>query len=295
MKYRRTGLRTWSVFVLLFFFVGGVAGALPDQGARGSGDWAPPDVDDAVPPVDPDVPCSLPEVVAGATQRVEEFLVNMQRFSAKERAQFVEFDKKGISHDVASAVFSYVAYIHEVRPGSLTVEEYRNDSVGVQSFPSSLATTGTAAYALLFHSDYVKDFAWTCEGLARLQGQPAWQLHFVQLPNPSNNFHGYRVAGAYYQVKLRGRAWISQDRHEVLRLETDLLEPIPAARLLKEHVAVEYGPVDFPKRDLRLWLPQSSEIFMDYRSRRYRHRHSFSDFKLFWVDTEQRSEAPRKR
>jgi len=294
MKHGKFGLCTWFTFVLLFS-VAGMRAAAVDRTGHETSNWAPPDVDQSIPPVTTDVPCPLPEVVARASQRVEELVVNMQRFSATERAQFVEFDKKGVSHNVATAVFSYVAYIHEVRPGQLTVEEYRNDSVGVQSFPTRLATTGTAAFALIFHPHYIKDFTVTCEGLAQFNGHPAWQLHFAQRPDRSNNFRGYRVAAAYYRVKLRGRAWISQDSHEVLRLETDLLAPIPEIPLLKEHISIDYGPVYFPKRDLRLWLPQSTDIFMDYRSHRYHHQHSFSDFKLFWVDTEDRAEGSRKR
>lgn len=218
----------------------------------------------------------------------------MQRFSATERIQFTQFDKNGAPRPATTAVFSYVSYIHEVRPGQLAVEEYRNDTVAVQAFPARMATTGTAAFALIFHPYYVNDFLVTCEGLGQWNGQAAWQLHFVQRPDRSNNFRGYRVGPAYYPVRLKGRAWISQDDHQVLRIETDLAGTIPEIRLLKEHCSIDYGPVEFRKRHVRLWLPQSTEIFMDYRSRRYHLTHSFSDFKLFWVDTEEVAGRPRR-
>lgn len=294
MKHDRSEL--WKQLTLVFLLsVAGVAPAAVDKAAHEVGNWAPPDVDQAVPPARTDVPCPLPEVLADASQRVEELVVNMQRFSATERAQFVEFDKKGVPHNIATAVFSYVAYIHEDRPGQLTVEEYRNDSVGVQSFPTRLAATGTAAFALIFHPLYIHDFTVTCEGLAYFNDTPAWQLHFVQLPDRSNNFRGYRLAAAYYPVKLKGRAWISKDSHEVLRLETDLLRPIQEIPLLREHISIDYGPVYFQNRDLKLWLPQSADIFMDYRAHRYHHQHSFSGFQLFWVDTEEKTKGPRQR
>jgi len=294
MKHDRYEI--WKQFALvLLLFVGGVATGAVDQAAHQGGSWAPPDIDQAVPPANTDVPCPLPEVLSGVAHRVQDLVVNMQRFSATERAQFVEFDKRGVPHNTATAVFSYVAYIHEDHPGQLIVEEYRNDSVGVESFPTRLATTGTAAFALIFHPHYIRDFTVTCEGLAQLNGKPAWQLHFAQLPDHSNNFRGYRVAAAYYPVKLKGRAWISTDSHEVLRLETELLRPIQEIRLLKEHISIDYGPVYFQKRDLKLWLPQSADIFMDYRGNRYHHQHSFSDFQLFWVDTDAKSKGPAPR
>lgn len=216
----------------------------------------------------------------------------MQKFSARETLEYAEIAPNGLPQSTHTTVFTYVADIREVRPGQLLVDEYRNDSLGAQTFPSCLATTGTAAFALIFHPYYVKDFNVTCEGLGQVDGRPAWQVHFVQRTDRINNFRGYRVANNYYPVQLKGRAWISQDSHQVLRLETDLLHPIPEIKLMREHVVIDYGPVRFPRRDVSLWLPQSATIHMDYRKHRYVHRHSFTDYQLFWVETEQATRVP---
>ncbi len=234
--------------------------------------------------------CVLADVLNAASKRVEEFVVSMQRISATERVEFDEMDRAGNVRNTARAKFTYVAYIHEVRPHQLTVDEYRDDSVGVQNFPSKLATTGTAAFALIFHPEYLKDFSMHCESLTDMNGRKAWELHFEQ--SRSNNFRGYRSANLYFPIMLKGRAWIDAETYEVLRLETDLLKAIPEIPLLLDHIAIDYGTVKFPKRSLQLWLPQRAEIDMDYRGHRYRHKHVFSDFQLFWVDTDEKVKGP---
>jgi hypothetical protein len=235
--------------------------------------------------------CVLPDVLSRASKRVQALVDNMQKFSATEQAEFEEFDQRGLSRGTSKAKFNYVAYISEIAPQQLNVEEYRNDSVTPQNFPSKLATIGTAAFALLLHPNYLKDFSVTCEGQTDWHGRRAWRLHLSQ--THPNNFRGYRVANRYFPVMLVARAWIDAATFEVLHLETDLLHPIPQIPLLREHVRVDYGDVSFHRRNLQLWLPQSADIYMDYRNHRYHHHHAFSNFQLFWVDTDQKVKAPK--
>jgi hypothetical protein len=48
---------------------------------------------------------------------------------------------------------------------------------------------------------------------------------------------------------------------------------------------VEYEPVQFQKRSAKLWLPESAELYLDFKGRHLHRRHSFSNFLLFPVDT----------
>ncbi len=276
------------VVILLLVLAAALAALAGDQ--KSSGPWGPPDIDTVVPPVDTAAPCPVGDVLAGASKRVKELVTNMQRFSATERIEYFEADKYNASHMTAKAKFMYVAYIHEVRPGQLAVEEYRDNSLGLQNFPTNIAASGTAAFALILHPDYVNDFRFVCEGVADREGHPAWQLRFAQ--QKKNNFHHYRVANNIYRVDLKGRVWIDQKTHDVLRLETDLLQPMPEIPLMREHITINYGDVRFDKRKVNLWLPQNADIYMDYRGKRYHHSHSFSDFQIFWVETEEKTKSP---
>jgi hypothetical protein len=57
---------------------------------------------------------------------------------------------------------------------------------------------------------------------------------------------------------------------------------------------VDYGPVQIQSRKLELWLPQRVEAYWEISSRRVILYHTFSNFKLFSVDTEQNVEKPKQ-
>ena len=254
--------------------------------------WPPADVDGAVPAVALDTPCSLPEVLSAASGRVKELVTNLQQFTATEWLEHEQVDGSGNAGRKETRTFTYLAAIEQIRPGMLSVDEYRNGATALEAFPARLATTGLAALALIFHPYYLEDFEMTCEGLGQWRGQPAWQLHFRQRNDRPSRIRSYSVKQVGYPVKLKGRAWIAADTFQVVRLETDLAEEIPAIRLRTEHLTIEYRPVQFRKRRVELWLPESADLYFDFKGHRYHRRHSFSDFRLFAVDVDQTIHPP---
>ena len=254
--------------------------------------WAPPDIDESVPVVPRDAPCPLATVLEETSHRALELSDNLQKFSAKERIEHREFGKNGKVRGPTTGNFNYVAEIHQAETGTAYIEEYRLGVNGAQEATSPLVDTGTAAFALIFHPRHIDEFAMTCEGLADVGGRPTWLVRFAQRPDRTNDFHAYRVKGQLYRASLKGRAWVAVDDYEVVRLEADLMEPIPAIELQKEHLVIEYAPVEFHRRNLRLWLPESATLYVDFRGRRYARTHQFSDFELFSVDTVEKVKEP---
>jgi len=151
-------------------------------------------------------------------------------------------DGSGNAGRKETRTFAYLAAIERIRPGILSVDEYRNGATSLEAFPARLATTGLAALALIFHPYYVTDFEMSCEGLGQWRGQPAWQVHFRQRDDRPSRMRSYWVNHLWYPVKLKGRAWIAADTYQVVRLETDLAEEIPAIRLRSEHLATQQEP-----------------------------------------------------
>jgi len=93
---------------------------------------------------------------------------------------------------------------------------------------------------------------------------------------------------------LRGRAWVATDSYQIVRMETDLVSTLPQIRLFADHTLVEYGPVRFKSRDVEMWLPQSAEMYSDWRGKRMHRRHSFSNYVLFSVDEKERISEPKR-
>jgi tetratricopeptide (TPR) repeat protein len=247
--------------------------------------WAPADIDEAVPPVRTDTACPLPQVLKETSKHTQDLIENLQRISASERIDQIDIGKNGKSRNAGTQVVNYVAQIEENSLGYPTMTEYRYASSGMRQ--PSLVDTGTVAFALIFHPSHLENFDFRCEGLTDLQASPVWQVHFQERPDESKSFHAMRVGGSVYLPRLKGRAWIATDTFQVLRIETDLVSPIPQIDLQVEHLVIAYAPVDFQKRHVRLWLPESASLYIGYRGHRYERKHNFSDFQLFWVDAGQ--------
>jgi tetratricopeptide (TPR) repeat protein len=257
--------------------------------------WLPPDIDERVPPVESGVPCNLEEVIAKSGKRVQELIANVDQFTATEAVTHVSINKWGFLSHPLKFEFNYLVSIKKNRLGLLNVDEYRDVHYSAAQFPDGITTTGLPALVLIFHPSNVQNFALACEGLARSHGAPAWQIHFRQRADKPNTIRTYQIGthGPVFPVALKGRAWISADNFQIVRLETDLVAPLPQIRLVADHAAIEYAPVHFHTRNLDMWLPQIAEVFYDWRGRRSHRRHSFKNYLLFSVDDEQRISEPK--
>jgi tetratricopeptide (TPR) repeat protein len=258
--------------------------------------WMPPDVDEKVPPVEPGTTCALDEVVKKAGQRIEEFVRNVDRFTATELLTHESISKWGMVSSPEQRKFDYVVSVQEVAKGFLNVDEYRSSSNNSPvNFPDGVESNGLPAQVLIFHPYNVGSFEISCEGLTRWNGGLAWQVHFRQRSDRPNRIREYKLGmdGQSYPVAMKGRAWIAADTFQITRLETDLIAPIPQIRLAADHTAIEYGPVQFKNRKVDMWLPQTAEVYYDWRGKRVHLRHSFSKYLLFSVDDKQKISAPK--
>jgi hypothetical protein len=257
--------------------------------------WLPPDIDEKMPPVEPGAACALDEVVKNAGERVREFVKNVDRFTATEAITHETINRSGLASFPEKFKFDYLVSIEEIKPGSLDVEEFRSHAYSAYGFPDGIVYRGLPALRLILHPDNVGGFAMTCEGLAHWNGALVWQVHFRQRSDRPNTTKSYRVGdmGPSYPVALKGRAWIAADSYQTLRLETDLVAPLPEIRLVADHTVVEYGPVNFRKHTVEMWLPQTAEFYYDWRGHRGHRVHRFTNYLLFSVDDRQRISAPK--
>jgi len=257
--------------------------------------WLPPDLDERMPPVEPGATCALDEVIQKAERRVEEFVGNVDRYTATESLFHESINKWGLASSRETRKFDYVASIEEVKRGFFNFEEFRKSHTSQEEFPDGVATLGMPALALIFHPYNSGNFEMNCEGLARWNGRIAWQVHFRQRADKPNTIRSFRMGfqGPSHPVALKGRAWIDAESYQIVRLETDMIAPLPEIRLVADRTAIEYGPVHFRERNVDMWLPSSAEVYSDWRGRRFHRRHSFSNYLLFAVDEKQRISAPK--
>jgi hypothetical protein len=277
------------------------ASKLPDTA------WQPPGIDRGTPPVAAGVTCPYEKVIEGTSKRVEQFVDDVAKFAAIEDLLHERLDEMGNPTTKETRKFDYAASISQTRPGVVLVDEYRTERYGVEDLPDQFADRGFAALALVFHPAMRDDFRMACEGLGDWHGQATWLIHFRQREDRPNRIQSYLVGTSNYPVDLKGRAWITADKFQIVRIESEMVSPLPEIQLLAEHQITEYGPVPFPKKNTELWLPKSAEVYMHFRGHRYYRKHSFAKYMLFSVEETQKdreakhdptgpgSTSPRKR
>lgn len=255
--------------------------------------WQPAGIDTNRPSVATGVACPAENVIQQSGARVEEFVGDVSRIAAIEHLLHEQLDEIGQPITKETRTFNYVASVSESTPGFISVEEYRAEHLGVADFPDQIASSGFTTLALVFHPVMRDNFEMVCEGLGEWQGQATWLVHFKQRDDRPARMHDYKVGSQVYALKLKGRAWITADKFQIVRIESELVSPVPQIRLAGEHQVVEYGPVPFAKKNMQLWLPKSAEIYLDFRRHRYYRRHSFDHYMLFSVDAEEKRKEPK--
>jgi len=258
--------------------------------------WIPPNVDEFLPGVEPGIACPLREILDGAADHVREFMKSVDRITATEHLNHQVVNEWGLGTREEKRSFNYVVSISEVSPGYLSVEEYRNGTTDLSVFPDAIATTGLPAAVLVFHPYYRDDYDMRCEGLGQWKDSRAWQIHFSQKPKKPSRLRGYRAAvdGPLTPIAFKGRAWIQENTHQVVRMETDLQSAMPEIKLFAEHMDIEFGPVTFHSQKENMWLPASADIYFDLRGRRIRRRNTFTNYLLFTVNEKQSISAPKE-
>ena len=254
--------------------------------------WGPPGVDEVKPAVAGDVACPYQHVIDESGQRIKQLVDNISRFAAVENMVHEQLDQIGNPITKQSRKFDYIATISEKTPGLLATDEYRNLRYGTADLPDGIVTMGFMTLALIFHPEMRDDFQMTCEGLGEWRGQATWLMHFQQRDDKPNRFADYVVGTNRYPMKLKGRAWISAKTFQIVRIESDLANPLP--KLPIQHSIVEYGPVHFQQKNEELWLPQNVDIYFELRRHRYHRRHSFDHYMLFSVNSEDKSPLIKK-
>jgi hypothetical protein len=233
-------------------------------------------------------------VLDGAGKRIVDLVQNVDRFTATEILTHRPIDRSGSLGSPIVVKFDYLVSFAEGQNGLLHVDEFRNGNLSLEQFPTHIATIGTPSMVLIFHPRYADNFKMQCEGLGEWHGQLAWQVRFEQRTDRPNRTLSFVVNRNTYNVNLRGRAWILADSFQVARLETDLVQAIPQIRLRLYHESVEYRPAQSSINNLQLWLPASTELYMDFQGHRFYREHSFTDFQIFSVKMQYQVADPKE-
>lgn len=262
----------------------------PEKKAKSSSDfWYPLDVDS---PVRSDVsssPCVLSDALEKSAARAEDLVANLQNFTAQEKIEYRSLRGANTVLEHGAGMFDYTV-VFQQSMGGFAVQEGRTPEKGSQAFPASRQDVGLPTLALIFLSNFQSEYEMKCDGVAEWKGQRAWIVHFQQRSDRTSHTVLFRAKDVAYPAKLKGRAWIVQDAGsdtgEVIHVETSLMEAIPAANVRRMYLSIDYAPVQFRTQDVRIWLPQAVDAYGDFGDHRTIINHTFTNFLLYSVRTD---------
>ncbi len=257
-------------------------------------EWDPPEVDAPFPSISTAQPCALPEVLRKAGQRADELINHLENFDAQEQVRFEQTDAQGMIERSMEAKFDYLVDFGE-HSGHKLHETRTLVAITGDRELSGHVDVGMPAFALIFHPALQGDYEMRCGGLSQWNNQPAWVVYFQQRKGKRPRTVSIATATGVYPLSLKGRAWIAADSGQIMHLETNLTAGIVVLQLLANAVSVDYAPVKFKSQNAEVWLPQSAVVYSEYYERRTIIRHTFSDFQLFSVRTQQVIQKPNQQ
>jgi hypothetical protein len=254
--------------------------------------WAPPQVDEPLRDHVSSLPCVLSDILEHTGARANELYDSLESFSAQERIEYQASDHMGYLQDARTGTFDYVVLFGQT-PGGTTVQESRKPKPGSHLLAVFSQDVGLPEMALMFLPEIQDDYEMSCEGTGEWNGQRTQVVHFVQRKDKPNHTLSFRDSkGAARPARLKGRAWIAADSGEVLHMETSLMEEIPAAKVRHWYLSIDYAPVQFRSQNVRMLLPQAVDAYYDFEDHRTTAYHTFADFMLFSVQTDQAIQKP---
>jgi hypothetical protein len=282
--------------------------------------WDPPRVDAPIRSLSAMPPCVLPDVLKMAGDRAVELIDHLQNFIAHEQIRYEQTASLSMAGPTGVTGFGPIPgqpenmsftgrfdYIVDFgkRSEPLHVREHRTPLKGTANANlDTIVGKGLPVLALIFHPSMQGDYEMRCEGSATRNDQPAWVVYFAQKKGKRPRTVTMETASELAlhdpnareirPLRLAGRAWIGANSGQVVHLETNLLEKLPLIELEESAFSVDYAPVKFQAQNVEAWLPQFAIGYTDYAGRRMIVEHTFSDFQLFSVQTQDVIQKPKE-
>jgi len=268
---------------------------LPSVSAASVTPWAPPSVDTSMPGVAPGIGCAADDIVQHASKSTNRQLENLEKFLATEHIQHEEINGRGEVAQIREKNFSYMVFVEHAKDGLVFLDEKRDGGTGTDSFPTSLATVGLVSLGVdVFHPGFAKALNFKCEGLGQWRGKAAWILYFEQKAGVKSYLRLWETKTKTEEIPIKGRVWVAATNYNVLHVESDLREPMKDLELKRDHLSIDYGPVNFQKDQTELWLPWYADMYLELHGKRYHHSHALTNFSLFAVDTDVNIKLPKE-
>jgi hypothetical protein len=185
-----------------------------------------------------------------------------------------------------TSVYTYRIVHMQTPTGGDALDEFRtdahdqpiDDSAHNAQLPFSV---GFATTWLLFFPGNLQQSRFRYIGNQKIDNRESYVLAFAQTPD-SDALHAV-IQSSYgsCSTPIQGVAWIDQSTFQIVRMQTDLLTPLPGIQLNQLRSTVEYGAVKIRALNLTLWLPTDVETRWQTTYHAGEETHLYSHYRIF--------------
>jgi len=166
------------------------------------------------------------------------------------------------------------------------INEYRTDAHDhpihtTANDPDTPRSVGFATSWLFFVPGNFNESRYRYVGQQKIGSHETYVMAFAQIPDRTHMETIVQTTGGGCSTFTQGVAWIDQSTFQIIRMQTDLLSPLPAIGLTQLRSVLNYSDVKIPKLSLSLWLPSDVETSWLSGGRTGDERHLYSNYRLF--------------
>lgn len=132
-------------------------------------------------------------------------------------------------------------------------------------------------------------------GEQKVGKQETYVVTFAQVPGESSVRTLVSAGAGRCATFVQGVAWIDRSSFQIVRMETDLLHPLPAQGIEQLRSTVDYGAVKIPEHQAPFWLPRDVDVEWNAGQGRGGERHHYSHYHLFQATTKILYGAPPEK
>jgi tetratricopeptide (TPR) repeat protein len=240
---------------------------------------------------------ALSAILAAVGKNVADMFANLPNVCAVEQIHQERLDREGKTFSGQNYKYRYLALAPEEKWGP-SLDELRADMKGHETVQLGLSdnamlTMGFISAPLVFHPAYQHGSSFRLLGRQKVDGRMTYVIAYAQQPEKSILSGSFVFGSSVLPTYSQGLAWVDARNSQIIRLTSDLLNPLPQVRLDKQTTVINFQEVGFKQLPRKFWLPNAVTVTLDLHERVYRNHHSYSDFILSQVASTERIGKPK--
>ena len=183
-------------------------------------------------------------------------------------------------------VYSYRIVKKHTPTGGDTLDEFRTDAhdQSIDDYAHNARRPSSVGFAttwLFFLTGNIQQSHFRYIGEQKIGNRETYALAFAQIPEHEGLRTNIESSYGSCSTPMQGVVWIDKTTFQIVRIQTDLLTPLPGIQLYQLRSIVEYGAVKIRALNLTLWLTADAETQWQTTYGTSEETHLYSHYRLF--------------